>query len=621
MIKFIFKMDKKGESGHTERRLTREVLVGDVGIGGTNPVRVQSMTNTPTSDINATVEQIISLAGAGAEIARMTVQSIREARDLEKIRSELFIRNCTIPLVADVHFNPTIAEIAATLVDKVRINPGNYGISPSSAGLSEKAYTEELNRAKTAFSRLLDICRQNGTALRIGVNHGSLSPRIINRYGNTSEGMVNSAMEFLQFCREENFHNVVVSLKSSNTKVMVGANRLMVRVMEKEGMDYPLHLGVTEAGEGEDGRIRSVAGIGTLLGEGIGDTIRVSLTEDPEREIPVACKLIRHIESQLAGIAEDAQGIGEGRLNNDSFNPSVNKSPLSTPVLRIGGDHVPVVVGSKSADSFLQKSDGQASASTGESIRTNVQPDFVFDPKTLTAGGFPVIDPGEYLGRPHTESPLLFLQVVIEDLHGELLKRAAEDRRVVFVAQSQSACPPAELKAFIDRLRRYGCNNPVVFRKDYSMANPNDFQIAAAADFSPLFICGTGDGLWLEYMQPDIAVSTSFSILQSTRVRTTKTEFISCPSCGRTMFNIQKATEAVKSRTSHLRGLKIAVMGCIVNGPGEMVDADYGYVGSGKGKVTLYKKQSVVRRNIPEEKAVEELIDLIRENGDWREED
>lgn len=614
-------MDKTGGSGHTGRRLTREVMVGNVGIGGTNPVRVQSMTSTPTSDINATVEQIIRLAGAGAEIARMTVQSIREARDLEKIRSELYIRKCIIPLVADVHFNPSIAEIAATLVDKVRINPGNYGISPGSAGLSDKAYTEELHRAKTAFSRLLDICRQNGTALRIGVNHGSLSPRIINRYGNTHEGMVNSAMEFLQFCREENFHNVVVSLKSSNTKVMVGANRLMVRAMEIEGMDYPLHLGVTEAGEGEDGRIRSVAGIGTLLGEGIGDTIRVSLTEDPEREIPVARQLIMHIENQLAGIAEDAKGVAEGRSDKGSYDLSAKKLPLSTPVLKIGGDQVPVVIGLKSAGAFLQNSDDQAPASTGESKRTTVQPDFVFDPKTLTAGGFPVIDPGEYLVRPHTESPLLFLQVAIEDMDGELLKKASEDRRVVFVVQSQSTCHPVEMKAFIDRLRRYGCNNPVVFRKNYNMADPNDFQIAAAADFSPLFIDGMGDGLWLEYMQPDIAVSTSFSILQSTRVRTTKTEFISCPSCGRTMFNIQKATAAVKSRTSHLRGLKIAVMGCIVNGPGEMFDADYGYVGSGRGRVTLYKKQAVVRRNIPEEKAVEELIDLIRENGDWREED
>ncbi len=654
-------MDKTGGSGHTGRRLTREVMVGDVGIGGTNPVRVQSMTSMPTSDNNATVEQIIRLAGAGAEIARMTVQSIREARNLENIRSELINRKCIIPLVADVHFNPSIAEIAATLVDKVRINPGNYGISPGSrsAGISDKAYMEELHRAKTAFSRLLNICRQNGTALRIGVNHGSLSPRIINRYGNTPAGMVNSAMEFLQFCREENFHNVVVSLKSSNTKVMVGANRLMVLLMEKEGMEYPLHLGVTEAGEGEDGRIRSVTGIGTLLGEGIGDTIRVSLTEDPEREIPVARNLIMHIERQLAGIAEIAQDIGKYVADNGSFGPSGEKSTLSAPVLKIGGGQVPVVICSEngtskfltdqrghagkeaaasnnddavsettdntvpgtSDDEVSETNDNEASAAGDKSIFTTVQPDFVFDPKTLTAGGFPVIDPGEYLERPHIESLVLFLQATIKELSGEVMKKAAEDRRVVFVARSQSACPPAEMKKFIDRLRRCGCSNPVVFRKHYKMADLGDFQIAAAADFSPLFIDGIGDGLWLEYMPADIAVSTSFSILQSTRVRTTKTEFISCPSCGRTMFNIQKATAAVKLRTSHLRGLKIAVMGCIVNGPGEMADADYGYVGSGKGRVTLYKKQTVVRRNIPEEKAIEELIDLIRENGDWRDED
>ncbi len=630
------------------------MMVGNVGIGGRNPVRVQSMTSTPTLDTGATVEQILRISGAGADIVRMTVQNIKEAENLENIRSELHRRKCFIPLVADVHFNPAIAETAAAIVDKVRINPGNYGISPGRAtdDLSDEAYRLELSKAKAAFSRLMDICREHGTALRIGVNHGSLSPRIIYRYGNTPRGMVNSAMEFLRFCAEEDFNNAIVSLKSSNTLVMVHANRLMVEHMTREGMNYPLHLGVTEAGEGEEGRIRSAVGIGTLLWEGTGDTIRVSLTEDPEREVPVARKLLDHIERQQANssdvnIADDKEITMQHRLIKRESRPvtGIGAGQLPAPgigvdnVPDIGGNNVPVVISSPSSTS---------------------RPDYIFSSETSELGGYPLINGSNFLAESFNASDIIFVQASVADLSGELLQKASWDKRVVFVAVSNSPCPLREMRQFILYLSESGCGNPVIFKKDYNLPTTEDFQIAATADFAPLFIERAGDGLWLEYLPQDvshehsdsldpeaypgpgdpgtvdsgpgdsgpsspsdlsaIAVSTAFSILQSTRTRITKTEFISCPSCGRTMFNIQKATAAVKKRTSHLRGLKIAVMGCIVNGPGEMVDADYGYVGSGRGKVTLYKKQTVVRRNVPEENAVDELIGLIKGGGDWREE-
>ncbi len=671
-------------SGNLHRRITGEVMAGHVGIGGNNPVRVQSMTSTPTSDTVATVEQIMRIAGAGAEIARMTVQSIREAGNLANIKSELRKRECFIPLVADVHFNPAIAEKAAAIVEKVRINPGNYGIARSKDAvvLSDKAYRQELSEARDAFLRLLDICRDHGTALRIGVNHGSLSPRIINRYGNTPEGMVISAMEFLRFCDREGFRNVVVSIKSSNTRVMVQANRLMVDYMDREGMDYPLHLGVTEAGEGEDGRIRSVAGIGTLLAEGIGDTIRVSLTEEPEKEVPVAAKLLVYAgrcwneksDKGYAGNTGNAEyghdgghqsfvRPGGGRLSGVS-----GGQRQSFPVMNIGGNQVPVVIGEIDAENGVGDNDrGIRSADVSSGHLTDIQQtsvaDYLFvqnrahsahrtcsshpEPDMMsgqntgvsekitgriieaslwqkhcskTEGCFPLAGSREYLTGFDPRSPLFFLGATVNDLTDELLKKAATDKRLVFVALSRSACPSREMRNFAAELDKNGCTNPVIFKKDYSTGNIGDFQIEAAAGFAPLFIDGIGDGIWIVNRAPGTSgssVPTAFNILQSARARITRTEFISCPSCGRTMFNIRKATAAVKKRISHLRGLKIAVMGCIVNGPGEMADADYGYVGSGRGKVSLYKKQSLVMRNVPEDKAIEELIGLIREGGDW----
>ncbi len=673
------------------RITTREVRVGNMGIGASNPIRVQTMTSTPTSDTRATVEQILRIATAGADIVRMTVRNKKEAENLENIKRELKLAGCLIPLVADVHFNPAIAEIAATIVDKVRINPGNYGISQGmgKAALSDAEYSEELLAARTAFSRLLSICRKHGTALRIGVNHGSLSPRIINRYGNTPAGMVNSAMEFLQFCSEVEFHNVVVSLKSSNTRIMVESNRMMAENMQKEGLIYPLHLGVTEAGEGEDGRIRSVAGIGTLLWEGIGDTIRVSLTEDPQEEVPVARKLITHIT-----MARETNQANKG-ITNDGKMPASEFSRQSFRAGKTGGGQVPVVIGELtgittggtsgggisdggahegSADEgsaidggtpevdttdvsaredgipevdttdVSAREDGIPDAGTPDGIAPEADYQFasMITEKRLPAeankiiveasfwlkhfhgrkgaGMIPLVNKDQYISGKFSAASLIFLQVTPEELTVDLLAGVAGDRRVVFVALSQSHCPPAEMMQFIAHLEKKGCTNPVIFKKVYHAANDEDFQIAAAADFAPLFIDGMGDGIWLSNKLPGksaLSVSTSFSLLQSARVRTSKTEFISCPSCGRTTFDIRKATAAVKQKTSHLRGLTIAVMGCIVNGPGEMADADYGYVGSGRGKVTLYRKQEVVKRNVSEETALEELIALIKESGDW----
>jgi (E)-4-hydroxy-3-methylbut-2-enyl-diphosphate synthase len=595
-------------------------MVGNIGIGGNNPVRIQSMTNTATSDTRATGRQIISLAGAGAEIVRMTVRNIREAENLDNIKREVRSAGCAVPLVADVHFNPAIAEVAATIVEKVRINPGNYGISPGKGkpALSETEYREELMEARDAFSRLLAICRTHGTALRIGVNHGSLSPRIINRFGNTPAGMVASAMEFLQFCNEEDFHDVVISLKSSNTRIMVESNRMMFARMQESGLAYPLHLGVTEAGEGEDGRIRSVAGIGTLLWDGIGDTIRISLTEDPEKEIPVARKLISHIENgriESTRSEPPLAGAGAGTSNQGahasaSAAPSRRKSFAGgdiTPVTRqsipagiVGGENVPVVIG--------EEADQPASSSANNVV---LQPDFRF---------VNLVSPQDYLAGRYSETVLVFLQVTSVDISEELLEKTSSDKNVILVLPSQSEAPPDEMRKCIEMLDRAGCRNPVIFRKEYDIQDTETFQVAAAADFSPLFIDRAGDGLWLLNKaggNDRIAIDTAFSILQSTRVRISKTDFISCPSCGRTTFDIGKATGEVKRRTAHLKGLKIAIMGCIVNGPGEMADADYGYIGSGKGRVNLYRKQEVVKKNIPEESAVDELISLIRQSGDW----
>jgi (E)-4-hydroxy-3-methylbut-2-enyl-diphosphate synthase len=609
-------------------------MVGRVGIGGDNPVRIQSMTNTPTLDAGATADQIIRIYEAGADIVRLTVQSIKEAKNLQAIKGMLTARNCMVPLVADVHFNPAIAEVAAALVEKVRINPGNYGIKQGrgSGVLTDSEYQADLLQARENFFRLVEVCRKHGTAIRIGVNHGSLSSRILNRYGNTPAGMVESAMEFLCFCREAEFHQVVVSLKSSNTVVMKEANTRMVARMAGEGMAYPLHLGVTEAGEGDDGRIRSAVGIGTLLAMGIGSTIRVSLTEDPEREISVASSLIMH----AGGICRHKIALpDQWRLeNSDSF-----ASPFSR-TGNTGRDKVPVVIVSQTEG---RVTDTRKAELPGTSGGDRLIPDYVYtESKQLAVGrearsailttpeACPsqfehdprvslLMTPDQYLSEGHRFKGNVFLLLSDINKYRMFPGIILHDSRVTLVVSSETGNPAAEFGRFIRRVRESGCHNPIILRKKYDLADNDDFRIKASVDFGSIFLNGEGDGLWIENDYSDTASITSlaFSILQACRRRTSKTEFISCPSCGRTMFDIQRATALIKSRTSHLKGLKIAVMGCVVNGPGEMADADYGYVGSGNGKVNLYRKKEVVSRNIPQAKALDELVALIKESGDW----
>jgi (E)-4-hydroxy-3-methylbut-2-enyl-diphosphate synthase len=636
---------------------TTEVMVGTVGIGGDNPIRIQSMTNTPTMDTSATTDQILRIARAGADIVRVTVQNLKEAENLGNIKNRLIQQQCLIPVVADVHFNPAIAEVAAGLVDKVRINPGNYGVRQKAGTgvLTEDEFRAEVLLAEERFGRLIEICRKNKTALRIGVNHGSLSSRILNRFGNTTDGMVESAMEFLRICVKEDFHQVVISLKSSNTMIMREANIRMVNYMARENMAYPLHLGVTEAGEGDDGRIRSAVGIGSLLAQGIGSTIRVSLTEDPENEIPVARKLVsysRELSSEHMVATDsfnetDNPGASNekpfdvvtttytgslGGIYTDKFGVddiAITASGQVNRVGNIGGDQVPVVIATENKEhttpadydplpDYICRVSGNTMAavlplSTGECLSVKQE----LDSDNLPA--YQVYSPEQYMAESHDIGSVKFLFISAKELDNELIARIREDCELVVLANSVSVNPPAEFGLLIGKLRQAGCNHPVILRKDYKQPDEEELRIRASVDFGTVLLNNEGSGIWIEnrYSDNHFISSLAFTILQSCRRRTTKTEFISCPSCGRTMFNIQKATSQIKKRTSHLKGLKIAIMGCIVNGPGEMADADYGYVGSGRDTVTLYKKKSVVKRNIPEDQALDELISLIRANGDW----
>lgn len=551
-----------------QRRKTVEVKVGSVRIGGDNPVRIQSMANTDTNDVEKSVAQACRVADAGGELMRFTTQGLREAENLVKIHAKLREAGYDVPLVADVHFNSEVAMAVASEVEKVRINPGNFVASRSSDN-DEEAMLEYRN-LREKFIRLLDICRAHGTALRIGVNHGSLSRRIMSLYGDTPDGMVESAMEFLRIAKEKEFKDIVVSMKSSNVRVMVHAYRLLAVAMSKENMCYPLHLGVTEAGNGEDGRVKSAAGMGALLADGIGDTLRVSLTEPPENEIPVAKLLVRHFEG--VQFHEPIPDVREAL-----FSPYEYKKRESVQSGIIGGNNVPVVV---------------ASAVKG---REELQADFYVD--------------GD---KPE------WLELDISNLKDtDIIAGLRSDSSRVIILQTSNRNGMAEQRAFFLKLMELGIHNPVIIKRSYCETELGELQIKASADFGPLFLDGFGDGIWIDNKNPKISdediVSLSFAILQAARVRTSRTEYIACPGCGRTKFDLQGTLAAVKSRTSHLKGLKIAVMGCIVNGPGEMADADYGYVGAGRGKVTLYKGKTVMKRDVDEKDAIDELLRLIEE--------
>lgn len=543
---------------------TREVFVGDVPLGGSNPVRVQSMTNTDTNNTEATAAQVMKLADAGCEYVRITAQGEREAENLAVIRKILHSQGCRVPLIADIHFSHRAAEVAAAIVEKIRINPGNYADRRQTAltEYTDKEYEFELERIAERIHPLLKICRENGTAIRIGSNHGSLNSRILSRYGDTAEGMVESALEFARICEDAGFRNLVLSMKSSNVRVMVQATRLLVDKMMAEGMAYPLHLGVTEAGDGEDGIIKSAAGIGTLLNDGIGDTIRVSLTGDPLQEIPVALAITRRYnELKSPALAAVNHQKNDNRANDNSgrflFNPFSYSKRDTIAAGSIGGNRPVQVLAEK-------------------------------------AGILCIVDENNSAIGAVTETTQKELNLV------------RGDAKAVRVGISRQTLPD---------------QRPIVVKKKYENQSVEEFTINSAIDFGSLLIDGIGEAIWP--VAPDLdqekVTRIAFGILQATRARITRTEFISCPSCGRTLFDIETTLKQIKEKTGHLKGLKIAVMGCIVNGPGEMADADYGYVGAGRGAITLYKRSEVVRRNIPQAEALDALISLIRESGDWKE--
>ncbi|MCX7986642.1 MAG: (E)-4-hydroxy-3-methylbut-2-enyl-diphosphate synthase [Bacteroidales bacterium] len=603
--------------------ITREVKIGEVVLGGNQPIRIQSMTNTPTLDTEATVSQCIRIIEAGGELVRITTPTSQDAENLKNIKAELRRRGYRTPLVADVHFNPDIAEIAAQIVEKVRINPGNYATRRNIIGdLSEKEYKEELEKIHNKLRKLLDICRRNGTAIRIGVNHGSLSPRIVNRYGDTPAGMVESAMEFVRMCAAENFHNLVISLKASNTRIMVQAYRLLVSTMKQEGFDYPLHLGVTEAGDGIDGRIRSAVGIATLLADGIGDTIRVSLTEDPEAEIPVAQKLAKFFPRNLSFSFPEIYQL------KDPFNFEARNSLT---INQIGSAFQPIVIADfdfsltntlKNAvepDFYYLLNKNQLEHLSGDKLYIINLHDWFLYAKNFE-NVYPLYTAAEYDYYGPKHMLLNFVIFSAEDIRPALFETLQQHQQKTVIILESFSSSPAEQREVMAQLRKNSIKSPVIINRNYSFDNIEDIAIRASADTGLFFVDNVADGLWIRNagaVKPNDIHNVSFTILQAARVRTTKTEYISCPSCGRTLFDLQSTTARIKEKTSHLRHLKIAIMGCIVNGPGEMADADYGYVGAGPDKVTLYKGKEIIKRNISSEKAVDELIQIIKDNGDW----
>jgi (E)-4-hydroxy-3-methylbut-2-enyl-diphosphate synthase len=602
------------------------VKVGELILGGDNPIRVQSMANVDTLNTKACVEQAVKIIQAGGEMIRFTTQGIREAENLINIKNELHKLSYKIPLIADVHFNPKVAEVAARIVEKVRINPGNYTDKKQfrQVDYSEKEYKEELEKIHSRILPLIKICKANGTAIRIGVNHGSLSDRIMSRYGDTPAGMVESALEFLSIFKSEGFDQLVISMKSSNTRVMMQATRLLFYHMKEEGILYPIHLGLTEAGDGEDGRIKSAAGIGALLAEGIGDTIRVSLTESPELEIPVALKLASRSWRQKKELYTSSFRIS-------TVNPVSYTRRKSRTVKNIGGCKIPVILSDKIySDSY---SDGdylpeliyfdiapeKEYSSTESQILISWDSWMVIN-SSLRNNYLPLVPSSAYCEGLAVDLPLKFVLTDAKNINEKLISLLSKDKNAILVLQSFEPDAVFSIRKVFEQLDQASCEVPVIINFNYSEEDLESLQIKAAADFACLLLDGLGDGIWFRNsgsIHQNSVFSIAKGILQACRMRAFRTEYISCPSCGRTLFDITATLHQIRQKTSHLSHLKIAVMGCIVNGPGEMADADYGYVGAGPDKVTLYRSKEVVKKNIPAAEAVEELINLIKSNGDW----
>jgi (E)-4-hydroxy-3-methylbut-2-enyl-diphosphate synthase len=613
---------------------SRVVRIGNVAFGGDNPIRVQSMTTTDTMDTEATVAESIRMIEAGCELVRITAPSKKEAENLANIKAELLKRGYDTPLVADIHFTPNAAEIAATIVEKVRVNPGNYADKKKFEELeyTDATYQAELERIRERFTPLVKICKAYGTAMRIGTNHGSLSDRILSRYGDTPEGMVESAMEFLYICRDFDYHDIILSMKASNTQVMVQAYRLLVARMIEEDMNYPLHLGVTEAGEGEDGRIKSAVGIGTLLEDGLGDTVRVSLTEAPEAEMPVAKLLVDRYANRKSAYEEEI---------SSPLNPFTYTRRDSTEVLNIGHKGTPVVIADLSKKEEIKPANLFAvgynyAVSLDKWNIGDLACDYLYVgglelgfeiPGTLAViqelkaysgkdRHYPISS--DLLALKETTSAIKFLTVCAEEVGESELIEIGKTQNIVIVLESHAYNAMAQMRKVFLEMHRLGIASPVILKRTFHDLSPDAFQLYASTDCGALLLDGFGDGIWLKADQSlQLINQTCFGVLQATRTRISKTEYISCPSCGRTLFDLQETTAKIRNRTSHLKGIKIGIMGCIVNGPGEMADADYGYVGTGVGKITLYKEKEVVKRNVPSEHAVDELIALIQDHGDW----
>lgn len=634
-----------------KRFLTREVKCGEIEIGGNNPIRLQSMTTTDTMDTKATVAQSIRMIEAGCELVRITAPSINEAKNLEVIKKELKAAGFNTPLVADIHFTPNAAEFAARIIEKVRVNPGNYADKKKFEEIeyTDSAYEQELDRIRQRFTPLVNICKEYGTAMRIGTNHGSLSDRILSRYGDTPLGMVESAFEFLRICEDLNYHNIVISMKASNTQVMVQAYRLLVQKMIETNRNYPLHLGVTEAGDGEDGRIKSAVGIGALLEDGLGDTVRVSLTEDPEFEIPVAKALVERYNSTKISQHQKIEPLqtenGKVKL---SYNPYDYQKRESITVTNIGGHNVPRII----ADFNTRDSISPAtffpigynySVPMDKWNISDIACDYVYVgnnfvdfeiPGTLgiiynsevwkdiqnPLRQYPLFCGEEFFTSDKTHPDLNFVAITKDVITIDFLSKIKLIKNVVLITDSFNPYAMPEIRRMFVALTEQEITLPIIIKRNYSDISEEEFQLGSSAEIGALLLDGLGDGIWVKQQNctsPQVANSTAFGILQATRTRISKTEYISCPSCGRTLFDLQETTAKIRERTDHLKGIKIGIMGCIVNGPGEMADADYGYVGVGVGKISLYKGKEVVKKNVPSENAVNELIDLIKEHGDW----
>ena len=623
-----------------KRRESHTVKIGNSAIGGKNPIRIQSMTTADTMDTKSTVDQTIRMINSGCEFVRITAPNIGAAKNLSNIKSELLKKGYNVPLIADIHFTPKAAEISAEIVEKVRINPGNYSDTKKFKVIDydDNTYNEEIERIYDRVSPLIKICKKNGTAMRIGTNHGSLSDRILSRFGDTPKGMVESALEYLRICEDHNFYNIVLSMKASNPLVMVHAYRLLVENLDNSKLkNYPIHLGVTEAGEGEDGRIKSAIGIGSLLDDGIGDTVRVSLTEEPEFESPVASLMTdRYINRPNHDIIQSPKVF--------NFSPFRYDKRESEEIVNIGGDYLPVVI---SDLSFLNKIDDKHlrmlginfDLDTGFLNTEDTSPDYIYVgdneieiknfkyntivnydkwlKNKVVDKSFPLIDILKLKSIKKVSKKLNFISLKTNDV--DLLNQSDLPLNSVLIIDSDNDHFMPDMRAFFLSM---SIKNPVIINSNYNINYSDKLIVHSSTDLGGLFIQGMGDGIFLRSSQEPEKYfkkinSLSFKILQAARVRVTATDFISCPSCGRTLFDLQKTTAMIRERTDHLKGLKIGIMGCIVNGPGEMADADYGYVGSGKDKITLYRGQEVVKRAIKYEDGVDELIELIKDDGNW----